>query len=411
MLKEFMLKTESKQVKLAILVAALGYFVDVFDLLLFGIVRVQSLKDLGISGDGLLSEGVYLLNMQMIGLLLGGVLWGILGDKIGRIQVLFGSILLYSSATILNAFVWDVQGYAILRFISGIGLAGELGAGITLVGELVSKERRGLATAFVASVGVSGAIAAGAISQLLDWRSSYIVGGTMGILLLFLRLGVNESGIFKEVANNDQIKRGDLRLLLKPQRFFRLLGCILIGTPIWFIVGIIVTFSPEIGVALNLDAPIVVSKAIIINYIGLTFGDFLSGIISQVLRSRKKCLLIFIIASLMSSLTTLSLSAPSANSFYVYCGIMGVFAGYWAMFVTTAAEQFGTNIRATVTTMTPNLVRGSVVLMTMLLTYLKPIFGVIVAVQADGLIVFSLALIALFFMRETFGRDLDFVEK
>lgn len=415
MLQEPMSQTlplpQSKQVKLAITVAALGYFVDIFDLLLFGIVRVQSLKDLGISGDGLLTEGVYLLNMQMIGLLLGGILWGILGDKIGRIQVLFGSILIYSTATLLNAFVWDVQGYAILRFISGIGLAGELGAGITLVSELVSKERRGLATAFVATVGVSGAVFAGIISQLIDWRSAYIVGGCMGFALLFLRVGVNESGIFKKISESDNLKRGDLRLLLDPTRFLKFLCCILVGAPVWFIVGIIVTFSPEIGLALNLDAPVLASKAIMINYLGLTFGDILSGVVSQWLRSRKKALLIFIFSSLLCSIAALSLQDSTTTNFYICCGLLGLFGGFWAMIVTTSAEQFGTNIRATVATTVPNLIRGSLVPMTMLFTYLKPEYGVIVAAQIDGLVVFSLALIALYFLTETFGRDLDFVEK
>lgn len=402
--------TSSRQVTLAILVAALGYFVDVFDLLLFGIVRVQSLKDLGISGDGLLSEGVFLLNMQMIGLLMGGIVWGILGDKIGRIQVLFGSILLYSVATFLNAFVWDVQSYAILRFISGLGLAGELGVGITLVSELVSKESRGLATAFVATVGVSGAIAAGLISQFLDWRTSYIVGGCMGGVLLLLRVGVNESGIFKDLAEKHEVKRGDLRLLLNPGCALRYLGCILVGVPIWFIVGILITFSPEIGIALKLDAAITAPQAIMINYIGFTLGDLLSGVLSQLLKSRKKSILVFSICALVSCSVTLSLQSHSSDTFYLWCGILGVFGGYWAMFVTTAAEQFGTNIRATVTTSTPNLVRGSVVPMTMLFTSLKPSYGVLASAQIVGAIVFTLGLISLYFMKETFGKDMDFLE-
>lgn len=401
----------SRQVYLAVMVAALGYFVDIFDLLLFGIVRVQSLKDLGVHGEGLLTHGIFLLNMQMVGLLLGGVLWGILGDKLGRIQVLFGSILMYSTANILNAFVWDVQSYAILRFISGIGLAGELGVGITLVTELVAKETRGLATAFVATVGVSGAVAAGLVSQYLDWRTSYFLGGCMGIALLFLRVGVNESGIFKEVAAKDEIRKGDLRLLLRPKLAFRFLSCILIGTPIWFIVGIIVTFSPEIGTALKLDSTIVASQAIALNYIGLTLGDLLSGLTSQLLKSRKKAIFIFATAALICSAFTLSFSAHSATTFYFCCTILGIFSGYWAMFITTAAEQFGTNIRATVTTSTPNFVRGAVVPMTMGFTYLKPDFGVIASAQIVGAIVFALGFTALLFLKETFGADMDFVEK
>jgi putative MFS transporter len=400
-----------RKINQAIAVAALGYFVDIFDLLLFGIVRVQSLKDLGISGDALLSEGVYLLNMQMIGLLIGGLFWGILGDKIGRIQVLFGSILLYSTATFLNGFVQDVQSYAILRFISGIGLAGELGAGITLVSELVSKERRGLATALIATVGVSGAVVAGVTSKYLDWRSAYMLGGFLGFLLLFLRMGVNESGIFRQLAESTHIKRGSLKLLLKPERMLKFLACVLMAVPIWYMVGIIVTFSPEISVSLKISGTIDVATAIAINYIGFTFGDMLSGVVSQLLKSRKKCLLIFMLASLVFSVGALSLEGYSTNTFYLFCGLMGLAGGYWAMFVTTAAEQFGTNIRATVTTTTPNLVRGAVVPMTFLFSYLKPDYGVVAAAQITGLIVFILGLLALSLLEETFGKDLDFVEE
>ncbi len=398
------------KIKQAILVAALGYFVDIFDLLLFGIVRVQSLKDLGIGGDALLTEGVYLLNMQMIGLLLGGLFWGILGDKIGRIQVLFGSILIYSTATFINAFVHDVQTYAIVRFISGVGLAGELGAGITLVSELVAKERRGLATSFVAGVGVSGAVVAGLVSNYIDWRTAYMIGGILGFMLLFLRMGVNESGIFSQLAEDKKIRRGDLRLLLNPKRLIRFLACILIGVPIWYLVGIIVTFSPEIGTALNIQGSLSVATAITINYLGFTVGDIASGLVSQYFKSRKKALLLFISLSLLFAAIILNLESASSSTFYLLCGLMGFAGGYWAMFVTTSAEQFGTNIRATVTTLAPNLVRGAVVPTTTLFTYLKTDYGVITSAQITGLIVFSLGFVALLFIHETFHKDLDFTE-
>src|SRR5678815_49497 len=136
--------------RLAVIVAALGYFVDIYDLLIFGIVRADSLKSIGIAPDAQLGPTQLILNTQMIALLLGGILWGVLGDKRGRISVLFGSIILYSLANIANGFVHTVPQYAAARFLAGLGLAGELGGGITLVSESLDEKTRGHGTTIVA---------------------------------------------------------------------------------------------------------------------------------------------------------------------------------------------------------------------------------------------------------------------
>ncbi len=401
--------TLDRNLKLAILVAALGYFVDIFDLTLFAMVRISSLTELGLVGDELTTQGVRLLNAQMIGMLVGGILWGWLGDRLGRVQVLFGSILMYSLANLANAYVQDVEVYAWLRFIAGVGLAGEIGAGITLVAELMPKEKRGLATTFVAAVGIAGAVFGATLVQHVDWRTAYIVGGVMGLALLVIRAGVNESGLFKRLAVSTA-PRGDMRLLLTRQRFGRYIACILIGVPIWYFVGVIVTFSPEIGLSLGTTEPLVTAKGIFYTYLGLTFGDIASGILSQWLRSRRKAILIFMLGSLGFTALALNLHNGSAQAFYMLCLCAGFSLGYWALMLTTATEQFGTNIRSSVTATVPNFVRGSTVILTTAFAYLKPEFGALGAAQIVGLATFAVSVMAVFALRETFSTDLDFVE-
>lgn len=403
--------TRDQKTSLAILVAALGYFVDVYDLLLFSIVRVESLKSLGLSGDELLNQGVYLLNMQMVGMLCGGVLWGVWGDKRGRVQVLFGSILLYSVANVLNGFVTSLEQYAILRFIAGVGLAGELGAGITLVSELMPKETRGIGTTIVASVGVTGAVVAGLVGDFFEWRTAYIIGGVMGLALLLLRVSVSESGLFDAVKSHQKVARGDLKLLFNSrERITRYLNCILVGGPIWFVVGLLVTFSPEIGVALEISEPIKTSSAVLYCYVGVTIGDLASGLLSQLLQSRRKTILAFILAMTSLSIVLLNIHGQSAQMFYTLLICIGFFVGYWAVFVTSAAEQFGTNLRATVATTAPNFVRGMTIPITLLFTELRGTFGVLLSAQIVCGIVTLIALYSLWHLKETFGRDLNFLE-
>jgi MFS transporter, putative metabolite:H+ symporter len=394
-----------------VIVAALGYFVDIYDLLLFAIVRIPSLKALGVHEDNMLSQGEFLIRAQMIGLLVGGVIWGVLGDKKGRLSVLFGSILLYSIANIANGFVTSVNQYAVLRFVAGVGLAGELGAGITLVSEVLPIRLRGYGTTVVASVGVLGAVLANLIANKFDWKVAYFSGGALGLLLLVARVSVFESGVFLQLKKKE-IQRGNFfQLFTNVQRFKKFMGCIFIGLPIWFAIGILITSSPEFAKALGVADPIIAGNAVMYSYIGLSFGDFCSGFLSQKMQSRKKVVLIFILMTLASFILYLRMPVLTSNFFYASCFLMGFSIGYWALFVTIAAEQFGTNLRSTVATTVPNFIRGTVVPLTLAFRYLRGEVGMIYGAWWIGLGTVIIALIALRFIDETFSRDLNFVEE
>ena len=405
-----MQESGSKNIRAIVIVAALGYFVDIYDLILFGIVRVASLKGLGVADDTQLRDiGVMLLNMQMAGMLLGGIIWGILGDKRGRISVLFGSIILYSVANILNGMVQDIPQYAALRFIAGIGLAGELGAGITLVSEVMSKEARGYGTTIVATIGILGAIAAALVADFFQWRTAYYVGGAMGMVLLFLRIGMYESGMFKTMID-ENIGRGQFHHLFTDRgRFVKYLRCILIGVPLWFVVGILITFSDAFAKKLGVEG-IAPAKSIMFCYIGLAIGDFTSGFLSQVFKSRKKIILWFIF--LTNVLIVIYLFFNHFGSFYFYtlCLLLGITCGYWAVFVTNASEQFGTNLRATVTTTVPNFVRGSVVPVSLFFQFLNPMVDIIFSAAIVASIALVLAYISAVKLEETYGKELDYIE-
>ncbi len=400
----------SAALRAAILVAALGYFVDVYDIALFGIVRVASLRDLGVAGQAVLDEGIYLMNMQMGGMLLGGLLWGILGDKLGRVQVLFGSILLYSIANIANAAVGSVSAYAACRFAAGVGLAGEVGAGVTLVAEMMPKGRRGLGTTLVATVGVSGAVAAALVGDFLPWRTAYVIGGLGGLVLLALRVRVHESGLFSALKRRPDLSRGDFLLLLRGGRAWRYLSCVFVGIPMFFFIAIIGNLAPEVGRALGIAEPLVVGHAILGYSVGMTIGDLASGLLSQWLRSRKGALAGFIACAAAAVFLILTGYGQSALRYYVLCLVSGIFIGYWAVLITAAAEQFGTNVRATVASTVPNFARGSTLGITLLFEALKPALGVAGAVQCVALVCFGLAALGVASIRETFGQDLDFLE-
>lgn len=393
-----------------VIVGALGYFVDIYDLILFSIVRIPSLRALGYEGQQLVDYGILLLNCQMAGMLVGGVVWGILGDRIGRIQLLFGSILLYSLANIANGLVGSVESYAVWRFIAGVGLAGELGGSITLVSEVLSKELRGYGTAIVATVGTMGAVVGGLVADMVDWRTAYFIGGGLGLALLFLRMSVAESGMFSAVKNTG-VKRGSfLSLFTDGKRFRKYLRCILIGVPSWYVVGILVTFSPEFAKALEISGEVKAAYAVIAVYLGLTAGDLASGFLSQWIGSRKKVVAGFIFLTAVAIAAYLLLHGESPLVFCTIVFFAGVGIGYWAVFVTIAAEQFGTNIRATVATSVPNFVRGSVIPITLGFDYAKNAIGLIPGAAVVGLICLAIALIALAGLEETHGKDLDYHE-
>jgi MFS family permease len=404
-----MQESGSKNITAIVVVAALGYFVDIYDLILFSIVRVASLKSLGIEGDALLTDGVLLLNMQMAGMLIGGIIWGVLGDKRGRISVLFGSIIMYSVANILNGFVMDVPQYAVLRVIAGIGLAGELGAGITLVSEVMSKESRGYGTTIVASVGIMGAVVAALVADMFEWRTAYFVGGGLGLLLLGLRIGVYESGMFKNVQA-EKVGRGQFQHLFTDwKRFKKYVKCILIGAPLWFVVGVLITFSDAFAKALGVEG-IAASRSVMFCYIGLAIGDLLSGFLSQILKTRKKIIIAFIILTNILIILYLFFNSYGAFYFYALCLSLGISCGYWAVFVTNASEQFGTNLRATVTTSVPNFVRGSVVPLTLLFQFLIGYVGIIYSAAIVAGLSLVLAYLSAARLEETYGKDLDYVE-
>ncbi|MDI9320160.1 MAG: MFS transporter [Phycisphaerales bacterium] len=402
----------TKNVRLLIIIAALGYFVDVYDLILFIIVRQPSLQSLGYSGAALTEKGISLLNLQMLGMLIGGIVWGILGDKKGRLSVLFGTILLYSLANILNGMITTIDQYYILRFVAGFGLAGELGIGITLISEVMSKEHRGIGTTIVSGIGIAGAVVGFLVADRFDWRMAYYVGGGMGLLLLLLRVSVAESGMFTK-AKTSEVKRGSfLQFLIVKKNFIKYIRCIFIGIPVWFTIGIIVTLATELATELHIVGNVTGSKAVMYHYIGASTGAFLTGFISQRLRSRKKALLIAL-SGLVITLSILFLSSGISNTmFYALLLIIGIPNGYWSVFMASASEQFGTNIRATVTTSAPNFVRGMVVLLTTLFSFLhkEAGMGFVPAIILIGIAVLALAIIATLKTEDTFGKDLDYIE-
>lgn len=415
-----------KSINKIVIVAALGYFVDIYDLLLFGVERVDSL-------NSILSEqfptihpslkkslndqyGKLLLNWQMFGMLIGGVFWGILGDKKGRLSVLFGSILVYSVANILNGLIHTTDVYIVLRFVSGFGLAGELGAGITLVSESMSKEKRGYGTMIVATVGVFGAVVAGFMGDVItNWRYSFFIGGGMGLALLVLRIGVFESGMYDAIKKEEHIKKGNILQLFSNWNSLKKYLCVIFVTvPVWYVMGTLVLFSPELSEMMGLpEKSVTAGRSIMYAYAGITVGDIFSGLISQLLKSRKKSLAFFLSLTTLGVVLYFMYGGKSVAVFYSIVTFIGFATGYWAVFISTASELSGTNIRATATTTAPNFVRASTILITFLLNLVIAILDVdkLLATKITGAIIISIGFISLFFLEETFGKDLNYVEK
>ena len=397
---------------IAVVVAALGYFVDIYNLLLFNIVRVDSLTDMGLSAALVKSEGEYIISIQMIGLLIGGIIWGMMGDKKGRLSVLFGSIILYSVANIFNGFVHTPNQYALVRFIAGIGLAGELGAGITLVAELVSKEKRSLSTSFVAGIGLTGAVVAYFVSQNFHWRTCYFIGGGLGFCLLILRVSVFESNMFKAIRSTT-VSRGNILMFFNnKKRFKKYALSILIGLPTWYVIGILIAFSNDFGKAFGFTETVLPKKSTMYAYVFISIADLLVGFVSHWLKSRKKALFIFFGFTIISIILYFNQQNGNPGGMYAICAAMGFATGFWALFVTMAAEQFGTNLRATATTTAPNMVRGSLPLMILLFKWLQSVtHDYLTAGWITGAIIMTISLTAAYFTEETFGKDLNYVEE
>jgi putative MFS transporter len=393
-----------------VLVAALGYFVDIYDLILFNVVKNASLTSLGYTGEALERTGLLLFNWQMTGMLIGGLLWGIMGDRKGRVKVLFGSIILYSLANIANGFVTDIYSYATIRFIAGIGLAGELGAGITLVSETMSKENRGYGTMLIVTFGALGAVLAAFIAETFDWKTAYFAGGGMGLLLLALRIGIYESGMFADMKDSN-VKRGRIQDLFTDRtRLKKYIYCICIGLPIWYVIGILIALSNKFSVINEVQGTIRVGTSIMFAYIGLSVGDLICGTVSQLLKSRKKVVLAYLGFSAILVVVFLYTKGVSVFWFNVMCFLLGAATGYWALFVTIASEQFGTNLRSTVTTTVPNFVRGAVVPITLGFKSLESMYGSVTSALTVGVICLVLAFIAILNVDETFGKDLNYTE-
>lgn len=396
-----------------VLVAALGYFVDIYDLLLFGMIRDSSLRDLGLGWDEAVSVGLDIMGIQMFGLLIGGIGWGIMGDKKGRLSVLFGSIILYSLANAANGFVTTIPQYKLCRFIAGIGLAGELGAGITLVSELISKEKRGIATSFVAGVGLTGAVAAYFISRAVnDWRICFYIGGGLGIMLLLLRVSVYESGMYANLKKTANVQKGNFMMFFSSgKRFKKYMLAILIGLPTWYVIGLLVQISDKFGKEMGVKGDIIPGKSVMFAYVAIAIADILIGLVSQWLKSRKKALYIFYMITIGGIILYFNQHNGSVEGMYAICFILGFGTGFWALFVTMAAEHFGTNLRATAATTVPNMVRGALPLITYLFKFLVPGFGFISAGAITGTVVMVISCIAVFMTEETFGKDLNFFEE
>jgi putative MFS transporter len=399
----------TRNVIFLVIVASLGYFVDIYDLLVFSIVRKASLLDIGVSPDDVLPQGIFIINLQVLGLLIGGILWGVIGDKLGRIKVLFGSILLYSIANFANGFAHDVNTYAAIRFIAGIGLAGELGAGITLVTESMSKEKRGYGTMIVSGVGLLGASASGWASKY-GWRDAYFIGAGLGLLLLLLRLGTFESGMFKNIEQANVSKGNFFMLFTNLKRFKKYLFCILIGAPSWLVTGVLVTLAPEFGKVLRAKEPLSAGDGIMYLYIGIAIGGMIAGLFSQVSKSRKLTMAVFQFLLIIGEIVYLRSTGITNTQFIWLCIFMGLGAGFWPVFITIAAEQFGTNIRSTVATTVPNFVRALLIPINFGFVAFKASYGMINSAYIMIVILNVIALFSLSQLKETFGKDLNYIE-
>ena len=409
--------TEKKYgvLSLPVIVAALGYFVDIYDLLLFTIVKKPSMLGVGATDATMLVDSTRVINWQMTGLLLGGIIWGMLADKKGRLSVLFGSIILYSVANFATGFVQTVDQYAACRFVGGLGLAGELGAGITLVSELLPKNKRGVGTSLVAGIGLSGAVAAYFTYQFTDdWRLCYKIGGGLGIALLLLRVSVAESGMFKE-AKEQKVVRGNFFMLINNgKRLKKYIFAILIGLPTWYVIGILVNQSDRFGNTMFGSTTIDSGRSIMFAYAAIAIGDMLVGLVSQYFKSRKKALLIYYMLTIVGLVLFFSDYNRSDTSMYAICTLLGFSTGFWAIFVTMGAEQFGTNLRGTAATTIPNMVRGALPLINMMfLDLFQKSWGwsLVYSGIITGIVVMTITLIAYYFTEETFHKDLNYVEE
>ncbi len=401
--------TTNKIINITVIVAALGYFVDIYDLILYLLVRNPSLQEIGVPKEKMREIGILLFNYQMVGMLLGGIVWGILGDKKGRMTALFLTILIYSLANIANGFVQTVEQYQWLRFIAGFGLAGELGLGITLVSETMSKEKRGYGTMIVAAVGLCGTVLAYLISEW-GWRETYWLGGILGLMLLVLRIYIHESGMYMQLKEQSVLRGNFFGIFTNQKQLYKFVLCILVGLPVWFVIGILISYADEFATYMHVVGTITPSKAVLIHYVGAAIGSIVTGVLGQVLHSRKKSLNIALVTLLIFTAGYFYCFNATAKTFYLFIFLMGISQGYWGVFVTVASEQFGTNIRSTITTAVPNFVRGAAAIMTTLWQSMSASSNIMQSAIIIGGVVILLSFIATYLIEETFGKELNYVE-
>lgn len=409
-------KKEYGLFSLPVIVGSLGFFVDIYDLLLYNIVRRASFTELGVAETAMKNTGEDILMLQMLGLVIGGICWGILGDKRGRKSVLFGSILLYSVATIANGFVQTTEQYTLLRFIAGLGLAGELGASITLTSELLPREKRGIAATIIATSGVMGTITAYIVYRVSgeNWRLCYFIGGGMGLALLFLRVKVLESGMYDAIKKK-QVELGNfLMFFTSRERLLRYVKGILIGLPVWYIIGVLISFSDEFARQFKItgfDQP----TALMLQYVALAFGDMSAGFISNYIKSRRKTLFIFYgITGFFLLLFFALKGGGNAFNMYLLCMGLGFGSGISVLYITMSAESFGTNLRATAAISIPNLVRGLLPLIIILFKWLRSgsmFHDYVTAAWVTGIIIMVVGALSVFSVKETWGVDLSYTEK
>lgn len=399
----------SKQEILTVLVVALGYYVDAYDLLVMSAVRKPSLLSLGVPESETLNIGLSLLNYQLVGLMIGGVMWGVIADKYGRKKALFGSILIYSFANIANGYINSVNMYYWLRIIAGFGLAGELGVGISLITENVAKERRTISTAIVSFFGMLGASTGGWFGSIFEWQNCFLIGGFAGLLLLLLRLKVEESVMFNEIKDKN-VSKGNIWMIIKnPKTLLTYFFCTLAGAASILFIGVFIQSTPELGKLFNLN--ITAGIALIWYYLGASVSEIIAGLLSKLLKERKAPIYIFYAISLLA-ITNFCVNVPnSPYFFYLNCLFLGFGLGWWSQLITLSAELFGINVRATAATSIPTFARAWNIPFSNIFKQNIPNLGIVNSAFGIGVIVVSLAIISITMVKETFENDANFIER
>jgi hypothetical protein len=249
------------------------------------------------------------------------------------------------------------------------------------------------------------------MKELFDWRTCYYIGGALGLTLLLLRMQVKESVLFKQVKQAG-VKRGDFLMFFNnKERALLYLRCIMIGIPAWYIIGVLVTFSDQFGKEFGIEG-IDPGKAIMYQYMAIAFGDLTAGLLSKLLNSRKKALFVFYgITTLFLGLYFGLRGGGSAQNMYWLCAGLGFGTGFSVIYITMSAEQFGTNLRATAAVTIPNMVRGALPLIIILFKGMRNWTGsYVTGAVLTGALLMLIAVYAAIGIRETYNKELDFVE-